>query len=387
MQLITLAALLPFALAAPLIQQPGAQLVQDQFIIKLKDGASDRALQNALRHVKNGNVKHSYRNTRFKGFAAKLNRQTLEEIRKLPEVEYVEQDAVVRAYSLVTQENVPWGLGRISHRQNLATTYVYDESAGEDTCSYIVDTGIYVEHNEFEGRAEWLVNTIDTDDTDGNGHGTHVAGTVGGVTFGVAKKTRLFGVKVLDKWGSGTWSSVIAGIDFVASDAANRTAAGECQKGAVANLSLGGYRNDAVNSAVAAAVNSGVVFVVAAGNSGDDAYWYSPASEPTAITVGASDFTDTVAYFSNYGATVDVFAPGVNVASAWIGGVDETNAIDGTSMASPHVAGLAAYILGLQGPKTPAEISDIIRNTSTTGVLSGLSPDTFNGVAFNGATE
>ncbi|KAL1839978.1 hypothetical protein VTJ49DRAFT_941 [Mycothermus thermophilus] len=387
MQLFTLAALLPFVLAAPVIQKPGAQLVPDQFIVKLKDGASERALQDALRHVKAGNLKHSYRNTRFKGFAAKLTREALDAVRNLPEVEYIEQDAVVRTNAIVTQENVPWGLARISHRETLATSYVYDDSTGEDTCSYIVDTGIYVDHNDFEGRAEWLTNTIDTDDTDGNGHGTHVAGTVGGVTYGVAKKTRLFSVKVLNAWGSGTWASVIAGIDFVAADAANRTAAGECKKGTVANMSLGGYKNDAVNAAVAAAVKSGVVFVVAAGNSADDSEWYSPASEPTAITVGASDFTDTVAWFSNYGAPVDIFAPGVNVLSAWIGGKDATNAIDGTSMASPHVAGLAAYLLGLYGPKTPAEISDIIRNTSTTGVLSGLQTGTFNGVAFNGVTE
>jgi subtilisin family serine protease len=144
------------------------------------------------------------------------------------------------------------------------------------------------------------------------------------VTYGVAKKTKLFAVKVLNANGSGTVSSVLAGIDFVASDSANRTAAGECPKGSVANMSLGGGKSTAINSAAAAAVSSGVFFAVAAGNSNDDAQYYSPASEPTVCTVGATDVEDARAYFSNYGTGVDVFAPGVDVLSSWIGGVDET---------------------------------------------------------------
>jgi len=151
-----------------------------------------------------------------------------------------------------------------------------------------------------------------------------VAGTVGGSTYGVAKKTKLFAVKVLDANGSGTISSVLAGIDFVAADAVNRTAAGQCPKGSVANMSLGGGKSDSINSAAAAAVRAGVFFAVAAGNSNDDAKWYSPASEASVCTVGATDVADVRAYFSNYGAGVDVFAPGVDVLSSWIGGVDKT---------------------------------------------------------------
>ncbi len=187
-------------------------------------------------------------------------------------------------------------------------------------------------HQQFGGRATWLANFIDTSNTDGAGHGTHVAGTVGGSTYGVAKKTQLFAVKVLDANGSGTISSVLAGINFVASDSVNRTAAGQCRKGSVANMSLGGGKSDSINSAAAAAVKAGVFFAVAAGNSDDDAKWYSPASEPTVCTVGATDVTDARAYFSNYGAGVDVFAPGVDVLSSWIGGVDKT--------VSFHVGGL-----------------------------------------------
>lgn len=387
MQFLTLAALLPFALAvpvAPVLKPRAAQLIPESYIVKLKDGASESSLQDAIRHVKAGNAKHVYRSGRFKGFAAKLSPQVLDAVRQLPEVEYIEQDAVITAYDYVAQDNVPWGLARISHHTTGATSYVYDDSAGEGTCSYIVDTGIYVAHNEFQGRATWLANFIDSSNSDGAGHGTHVAGTVGGVTYGVAKKTKLFAVKVLNASGSGTISSVIAGIDFVASDARNRTAAGQCPKGVVANMSLGGGRSDAINSAVAAAVRSGVFFAVAAGNSDDDAQFYSPASEPTACTVGATDVADARAWFSNYGAGVDVYAPGVDVLSSWIGGPDNTDTISGTSMASPHVAGLAAYLLALLGPKTPVELCQYLKDTATLGTITDLPNGTFNAIVFNG---
>ncbi|KAK4151275.1 cuticle-degrading protease [Chaetomidium leptoderma] len=385
MQLLTWAALLPLALAAPVIQPRAAQLIPGNYIVKLKDGASESTLQNAIGHVKTGGAKHVYRAGRFKGFAAKLSPQVLDAVSKLPEVDYIEQDAIITAYGGVTQtDNVPWGLARISHRTTGATSYVYDDTAGEGTCSYIIDTGIYVAHSQFQGRATWLANFIDTSNTDGAGHGTHVAGTVGGSTYGVAKKTQLFAVKVLNASGSGTISSVLAGIDFVASDAANRTAAGQCPKGSVANMSLGGGKSDAINSAAAAAVRAGVFFAVAAGNSGDDAKYYSPASEPSVCTVGATDVQDVIAYFSNYGAGVDVFAPGVDVLSSWIGGVDQTNTISGTSMASPHIAGLGAYLLGLLGPKTPAELCQYLKDTATLGTITNLPSGTINAIGFNG---
>jgi len=388
MQLLTLAALLPLALAAPVIQPRGVQLIPGNYIVKLKAGASESTLQDAIRHVKTGSTKHVYRAGRFKGFAAQLSPQVLDTVSKLSEVEYIEQDAIITTQESVTQtDNVPWGLARISHRTTGATSYVYDETAGEGTCSYIIDTGIYVAHTQFEGRATWLANFIDSSNTDGAGHGTHVAGTVGGVTYGVAKKTKLFAVKVLDANGSGTVSSVLAGIDFVASDSTNRTAAGECPNGSVANMSLGGGKSTAINSAAAAAVASGVFFAVAAGNSNDDAKYYSPASEPTVCTVGATDIADARAYFSNYGVGVDVFAPGVDVLSSWIGGVDETNTISGTSMASPHVAGLGAYLLGLLGPKTPAALCQYLKDTATVGSITGLPSGTVNALVYNGNAE
>ncbi|KAK0744740.1 peptidase S8/S53 domain-containing protein [Apiosordaria backusii] len=387
MQLLWTTLLLPtLALAAPVKEAPlltprgaaASQLIDGSYIVKLKDGSSDATLQGAIKGL---STQHLYKAGRFKGFAAKLSAAKLAAIRKLPEVEYIEQDAVVQAYDFVTQEDVPWGLARISHRTAGQTSYVYDSSAGEGTCSYIIDTGVYVNHTQFGNRAEWLANFIDTDNTDGNGHGTHVAGTIGGLDYGVAKKTRLFGVKVLRASGSGTLAAVIAGIDFVAADHTTRG----CPKGATANLSLGASRSTAVNAAAAAAVRAGVFLSVAAGNSADDSFFYSPASEETVCTVGATDEVDVRAWFSNYGELVDVFAPGVAVLSSWIGNPTATNTISGTSMAAPHVAGLASYLLGLlPGPKTPAELCTYIRDTATNGTITDLPAGTFNGIAFNG---
>lgn len=380
--LFALASVLPLALAAPLIEPMAGTAIPGSYIIKLKEGASDAAVQDTIKGLK-ASPKHVYRSKKFKGFSAELNSAGLKTVQSLPEVEYVEQNAVFSINDAVTQENVPWGLARISSRSKDAKTYVYDSSAGEGTCSYVIDTGIYVQHSQFEGRASFLANFAgDNRLEDGNGHGTHVAGTMGGKTYGVAKKTQLFAVKVLNSGGSGTTAGVIAGIDFVTTDAPTRN----CPNGTVANMSLGGGRSASINAAAAALVKSGVFLAVAAGNSNDDSSFYSPASEPTACTIGASDVTDTRAWFSNYGTSVDVFAPGVDVLSSWIGGVNETLSISGTSMASPHVAGLAAYLLALNGRKSPTELCDYIRTTGTQGVITDLPSDTVNSLAFNGAT-
>ncbi|KAJ4287512.1 hypothetical protein N0V88_007612 [Collariella sp. IMI 366227] len=358
MQLLTWASLLSLAFAATVIEPQAAQLIPGSYVVKLKDGVSENALQNTLRHVKVGNYKHVYRSGSFKGFAAKLSPQVLDFVQKLPEVEYIEQDSIVTVNNFITQTDGPWGLGRISHRAAGVSSYVYDSTAGEGTCAYIIDTGIYVEHSQFAGRATFLSNFVDNSNTDGNGHGTHVAGTIGGSTYGVAKKTQLFAVKVLSASGSGTLSGVLAGIDFVAADARNRTAAGQCPKGVVANMSLGSRKSNAVNAAVASAVNgAGVFFAVAAGNSDDDARWYSPASEQSAC---------------------------VDVESSWIGGPEQTYIASGTSMASPHIAGLGAYLLALLGPKKPVELCQYIKGTATLNAITDLPNDTFNGIAFNG---
>ncbi|KAL2162559.1 hypothetical protein VTH06DRAFT_7473 [Thermothelomyces fergusii] len=434
MKLLSLAALLPLALAAPVVQPQGVQLIPGEYIVKLKDGASESTLQDTIRHLQNGKAKHVYRTGHFRGFAAKLSPQQVETLSKLPEVEYIEQDAVVTAQSLVTQTNAPWGLGRISHRSPGSTSYVYDDSSGKGTCAYVIDTGVNVDHEEFEGRAKWLANFVDNDDfesvfaspsishppsmlpdcvvvfahlgfswpfspgfrtleradsenyTAATVTAHTIAGIIGGKTYGVAKKIIIFAVKVLNASGSGTTSGVIAGLQFVATDAPKRVASGECPKGTVGNISLGGSKSAAINAAAAAVVNAGVFLSVAAGSSASDVNLTSPASEPTVCTVAATDGRDSLASFSNYGSLVDILAPGVNIVSTWIGSRTATNTLSGTSMAAPHVAGLAAYLLALLGPKTPAELCQYIQDTATKGAIANVPSNTVNAIAFNGAT-
>lgn len=216
----------------------------------------------------------------------------------------------------ITQSSAPsWGLGRLSHREKGSTEYLYHSSAGEGTCSYIVDTGVDASHPEFEGRAQLIKNFANDAKTDDNGHGTHVAGTIGSASHGVAKKTKLYGVKVLDSYGYGSWSDVIAGVTY----AVNHSRTADCPNGAVINMSLGGQRSQAINDAAAAAYDAGVFIAVAAGNDGLNCDAFSPASEPKAFTVGAIEKNDNITYYSNYGFLVDAFAPGDDINSTWPG--------------------------------------------------------------------
>ncbi|KIH89792.1 proteinase T precursor [Sporothrix brasiliensis 5110] len=370
---------------APLIRSRNANLIPGKYIVKMKDGIPAATLQDAIDTADSAQVDHVYKadGASFRGFALRLDSQGLANLRDHPGVDYIEQDAIVKIDTYVTEtaNPLPWGLARISHKANTSTSYTYDDSAGDGTCAYVIDTGIYVGHPEFEGRATWLANYAgDGQNSDGNGHGTHVSGTIGSATYGVAKKTKLFAVKVLDSSGQGSFSGVIAGIDFVAQDAATRTG---CSKGTVANMSLGGGFSAAVNSAAAALVSAGVFLAVAAGNSADDASYYSPASEPTVCTVAASETVDDVAYYSNYGSVVDIFAPGTNVLSTWIGSTTATNTISGTSMATPHITGLGAYLLALLGPKAPQALCAYIQSTAQKNVLTGVPSGTINALAFN----
>ncbi|CAK7238407.1 hypothetical protein SEUCBS140593_010657 [Sporothrix eucalyptigena] len=394
--LAALLAFLPLALAAPalpkrdspapLIRNTEAKLIPNKYIVKMKDGLSTASLQDAIKST-TAQVDHVYQaSPSFRGFALHLNAQGLDDLRNHPDVDYIEQDAFVHIDAYVTEHGnpLPWGLARISHATNTSQEYTYDDSAGASTCAYIIDTGIYVDHADFGGRATWLANYAgDGSNTDGNGHGTHVAGTVGSATYGVAKKTQLFAVKVLDASGSGSYSGVIAGIDFVAQDAKTRVPA-QCTKGAVANMSLGGGFSAAVNSAAAALISAGVFLAVAAGNSAADAGDYSPSSEPTVCTVAASESVDDMAYYSNYGSVVDIFAPGTDVLSTWIGSTTATNTISGTSMATPHITGLGAYLLGLLGARAPQALCAYIQSTAQKNVLTGVPSGTVNALAFNG---
>ncbi|KAF9700167.1 hypothetical protein EKO04_001627 [Ascochyta lentis] len=392
MQLTLLLSLLPalaFALPAPVLQPRAGTPIPGRFIVKLQNQNLQTLFEGALKLLKKDPA-HVYQFGNFGGFAAEMSDDVVKLLRNFPGVEYIEQDAVVQANlgeiehlekkAYVTQSSSTWGLARISHKARGSTSYTYDSTAGANTCVYIIDTGISTTHPEFEGRATFLANYAgDGSNTDGNGHGTHCAGTVGSKTYGVAKKAKLFAVKVLDASGSGTNSGVIAGINYVAND--SKTRAG-CTAGVVGSMSLGGAKSTAVNSAVANAVSAGVFMAVAAGNEAQDAANVSPASEPTVFTVGASDSSDKFASFSNYGSVVDIIAPGVSILSTWLNG--GTNTISGTSMATPHVAGLAAYILGFEGKKTPAALGTRLQTLATKNAITGLPSGTKNYLAFNG---
>ncbi|CAI6320168.1 unnamed protein product [Periconia digitata] len=370
--------LLPAAFAAPLVTPRDASIIPGKYIVKFKGEMSANAVSEVTASIAK---KPDFTYNIFNGFAGSLSDEEVANLKANPSVEYISEDAQVHAFDWQSEAGAPWGLGRISHVTKGNTTYVYDSTGGEGVCAYVIDTGILTTHPEFEDRAEWLENfTGDGIDSDGYGHGTHVAGTIGSVTYGVAKKSTLLAVKVLDSSGGGTFAGVIAGIDFVATDSQTRN----CPKGSVANMSLGGGKQQAVNDAVAAAVAAGVFFAVSAGNSNVDAANTSPASEPSAFTVGATDINDAKATFSSYGPIVDGWAPGVNVLSTWNNG--GTNTISGTSMASPHVAGLAAYLLAFED-LTTATVTDRIKELSIKGAIANVPSGTVNELIFNGAPE
>ncbi|BGP12895.1 hypothetical protein JCM10213_005152 [Rhodosporidiobolus nylandii] len=297
----------------------------------------------------------------LKGYSGQFSEQTVDAIRAMKGVRYVERDSLVWASDI--EKGAPWGLARISHRNTLSFStfnkFEYDHQAGEGVDAYVIDTGVNVDHVELEGRAKWGKTIPNDPDQDLNGHGSHVAGTIASAKYGVAKKANIIAVKVLGAGGSGTMSDVVAGVAWAA-DAAAEAAELKAQgknskhKGSVANMSLGGGKSQALDDAVDAALEDGLHFAVAAGNDNRDACAYSPAAAPGAITVGASTISDERAYFSNHGKCVDIFAPGLNILSIWNSGNRSVNTISGTSMASPHIAGLAAYMLGSEWAKSAA---------------------------------
>lgn len=296
----------------------------------------------------------------------------LEELNS-PDVDYIEQDMYVHAYqSCAQQTNAVWGLDRISERDlDLDGNYRYPSNAGSGVDAYIIDTGILTTHTEFSGgRAVFGDNFVDNNDADCNGHGTHVAGTVGGKTYGVAKQVKLIAVKVLNCQGSGTNTGVISGIQYTA---AQKKTTG---RPSVANMSLGGARSSALDSAVAGAVSGGVAFIVAAGNENQDACNTSPAGSSSAVAIGATTLDDAGnteedarASFSNYGTCVALFAPGELIESAWIGSNSAVNTISGTSMASPHACGAAAVYLSNNPTKTPADVKSFLVSQSTANMI------------------
>ncbi len=288
------------------------------------------------------------------GFAATMTEAKAKRLASDPRVAFVQQNQRIT----VSQDDATWGLDRVDQRDlPLDQTYNPPNEA-EGVNVYVIDTGIYAEHSDFGGRASVGTDTVGDGQNgeDCQGHGSHVAGTIAGTTWGLAKKATVFGVRVLDCQGSGTTESVVAGIEWVTANA---------KKPAVANMSLGGGADDALDAAVKKSVESGVTYAVAAGNENADACGASPAREPSALTAGATDDQDGRANFSNFGKCVDVFAPGVDIESVKIGSPDGSTTMSGTSMASPHVAGAAALYLGEKPDATPEDVATALTTNAT----------------------
>jgi subtilisin family serine protease len=370
--------------AAPLVVPAANQrVIPDSYIVVLKDNAAAPGFKTkfdgiAKKYNGRGRAPEIHREySAIPGFHATFDAATLKAIQANPDVAYVEQDAVITIQG--SQSPVPsWGLTRVSQNVlNLSSPYYYNDLAGSGVTAYVVDTGVYTEHSDFGGRATFGANFISgSPNTDQNGHGTHVAGTIGGTKYGVAKKVSIVGVKVLDAQGSGSTSGVVAGMDWVAS----RAVAGK----SVVNMSLGGGKSSAIDAAAARLFAKNIPLIVAAGNSANNACTGSPAGAANTYTVGATDKTDNPASFTSYGTCVEIFGPGVGITSAWIGGTSATNTISGTSMATPHVVGVAALYIAQGGLNTAQSVFDKLTNTSTKNVVKGSLGGTANRLVYNG---
>jgi aqualysin 1 len=347
---------------APTLGANLSTAISGRYIVVFKAGTPAAEVSAAAEHARGlgGQVDFVYESA-LTGFAANLPEQAVFGLSHNPNVEFIEADQVITIDA--TQSPATWGLDRIDQSNlPLSNSYTYN-STGAGVTAYIIDTGIRTSHNEFGGRATSGYDFVDGDPNadDCNGHGTHVAGTVGGNTYGVAKGVSLVAVRVLNCSGSGTTSGVIAGINWVT---ANHTPE------AVANMSLGGGPSTALDNAVRNSIADGVVYAIAAGNSNRNACNFSPARTTEAITVGATTSTDARASYSNKGSCLDLFAPGSSITSAWFTSDAATNTISGTSMATPHVAGVAALYLQAQvQPVTPQQVRNAIVGAATANVV------------------
>jgi subtilisin family serine protease len=308
------------------------------------------------------------------GFSAKLDAAQVRALRGSARVAYVEPDRVVTAATTqVLAGGQPWGIDRIDQRNRpLSGTYTYTTTASNVT-AYVIDTGIAFGDSDFGGRAAFAYDALGGNGADCNGHGTHVAGTIGGATYGIAKAVKLRAVRVLNCSGSGSTSGIITAIDWVRTHAV---------KPAVANMSLGGGFSSSLNTATNNLANSGVFIAVAAGNENQNACNVSPASAAQAFTTAASDSSDRKASFSNYGSCVDAYAPGVAIKSDWLS--NGTNTISGTSMASPHVAGVAALYKGANGDAASSTVASWITSNATANVITGNISGTPNRLLYKG---
>ncbi|WP_406078800.1 S8 family peptidase [[Kitasatospora] papulosa] len=363
----------PFAGAAPapatgtVYGADAATAVSGSYIVML-DQKADKA---GLAKEYGGTLQRTYKSA-INGFSASgLSETEAKRLAADPAVSKVVQNK--KFHIDATQDNPPsWGLDRIDQAETAGDgAYTYPDAAGGDVTAYVIDTGVRVTHKDFEGRATSGFDAVDNDEDadDGNGHGTHVAGTIAGAAHGVAKKAKIVAVRVLDDAGSGTTEQVVAGIDWVTANHEGPS---------VANMSLGGGADPALDAAVEKAIASGVTFAVAAGNESSDAGEGSPSRVPEAITVASSTEDDEQSSFSNFGSVVDIYAPGSDITSAWKDSDDATNTISGTSMATPHVVGAAAVYLGGHPDATPEEVAKALTDGATPDAISNATEGTAN---------
>lgn len=397
---------------APLLEPKGSRPIKNRYIIVLRRNILGiQSIQQQMHIWLEGKISayprssiiHHYES--IGAYAVHAEPALLDEIRQRAEVDYVEKDTLVHIWDqirkshlipmgrhkkdvekkrntigVLIQANAPWGLSRISKQRRQArfsaNSYTYPKNAGLGVDVYVIDTGIYVKHTEFEGRARWGITIPKKDfDIDANGHGTHCAGIIAGKTFGVAKQANVIAVKVLRSNGFGTNSDVIKGIEWVIKQHRNFVIS---ERKSIINMSLGGSRSFALDLISQHAIKLGIPLTVAAGNDFEDACNFSPASVSDAITVGAMDQLDSMAFFSNFGKCVDLFAPGVGILSSWIGKSNAVQLLSGTSMATPHVAGVMALYLSENGKLTAEELKSIILKNGITGILKSIPFNTPN---------
>lgn len=390
----------------------GAEIIPNEYIIQLKrpDSMSEEDVDLSIvdEHLRRAfpeyqdrfNAIGAYDNSAFKGtpvihkyemgYAARLDENQLERIQSFSDVEMIEANQVVHTTDF-QEDPQNWGLDRISHRDlPLHYEYLYNEKAGEGVDVYVIDTGVNIDHEDFEGRAEWGYTAPEGDeDADGNGHGTHVASTIAGKEYGVAKKAHIIAVKVLRSSGYGSMSDVLKGVEWAADAHKFKDALSGTKKKikSVANMSLGGGRSFLLDRAIESAIAAGVQFAVAAGNDNSDACNYSPARAKSGITVGSITSSDRRSYFSNYGNCVDVFAPGSGITAAWIGSKTAIRTISGTSMASPHVCGVMALIRAQEDEMSPFELKKKLLEIATPDHVASPGYNSPNLILYNGGSK